>query len=666
MSRTSTPSRIRHYQSFASPEKFPSFTLKEATLAKFVLAAEFDNKVGSIIRHQIPRKIPGFKENLANLGELLIPSNSEHFQNEDFAIVILYKDPKGKYQLLPDENSEFIDDETLGFQHMRLNDINTIFENKNHDDDVLFFYTVTKKIEDSNDERGAKIRSISVGTPLRNFIVFKHLITITVQNYIIDGQLSHLLSLFNTINSIDISLWRRFCQESSSLQNLLTLNLELNNKFIFKRLKKLLVTGSQPEGLRYKSGTLSYYSTYTPQDPKDEIMNKIPLHFPLFTPPSVIPSELNLTSKILKFLHHLSIKLNSTNYKNFNIMIYSNLSTTNELCQFILSLSNYFNGFNNSYFHNDKILYFPLIDLYSLDTLLKYNQQYNNTKIIGTNNLIMKDRTDFYDFWYDLSTEELIINKEKLEIFDVTISKTQDFTDLCSILIKQQHDSTTMMSSFQKFVLFEVLKVLKRDDTESEDNLKDYFLSRNKNLIFFSWMFEFKIIRLIDTLNQFYKQISLIDEIETSSIPSSTNDINSSSKFIEKISIPIITNCIDFMISFLVGNLQGHLEIFIHIVELFPIKVTSMNDLIYEGDEGDDDDEGVVVNGGNDGYRLGHEGFNGLFKPIFIKDEELQEKVIRLYRILNNSEFSAIIDRRLNYFLIIALEEFASTWKLTI
>lgn len=625
MSRTGTPPRIKHFQSrLTSPEKLPSVSLKDAKLAKFVISAEFDNKVGSVIRHQIPKKIPGFKEYLSHLGELVIPSQSEHYTQEDYSSFILYKDPTGKYQLFPDDNSE---EDALGFQHMRLNDINTIFENKSHDDDILFFYTVTKKIEDVNDARGAKIRSISIGTPLSNFVIFKHLITLTIQNFIHDGQVSHLISLFNTINSIDISLWKQFCQANNNLQRVLSLNSEVNNQLVFPKLKQLLLNESQTEGIRYKSGTLQYYPTYTPDDPQDKILSKIPINLSLTSPSSTFHTDLNLTIPILTFLKKLSMKLNSTNYQNFNIFIYSN-DSKDQLCQFILSLSNFLNGFNNPYFHNDKILYLPLIDLSNFETLLKYDKQVHNTKIIGTNNIMMKENfTDFYDFWYDLNMEELFMNETKLELFDVSMTKTQDFINLCDVLIKQHHDFDTVSNTMIKFTIYEILKILKRDDSENELNLKDYYLSRNKNLVFFDWVFEFKIIRLIDTFDQYFKILQ--------------------SDQVEEMDVDTLYECLEFMIGFLVGNVKGHLETFIHILEVFPVNIQKIDELVYCGDEIEDDENT----------------FNYLFKPILFQDRNLQEQVLKLFKLLSNSELSLILDKRLNYFLIIAIEEFASITK---
>lgn len=622
MSRTGTPTKIKHYHSIlASPEKSPSIILKDAKLVKFVISAEFDNQVGSVIRHQIPKKIPGFKENLSNLGELLIPNNSEHYDKEDYSIFILYKDPSGKYQLFPDYNTDFLEEENLGFQHMRLNDINTIFENKSHDDDILFFYTVTKKISDSNDTRGAKIKSVSIGTPLSNYIVFKHLITITIQNYIIDNQLSHLVSLFNTINSIDVSLWHQFCNDNSSLQRLLSLNLEFNNKLIFPRLKHLLVNESQTEGIRYKPGTLQYYPTYTPEHAKDKILSKIPINFLLTSSVSTTQSDLNLIIPILKFFHGLSLKLNTIDYKNFNIVIHST-GSTDYLCQFILSLSNFLNGFNNPYFHNDKILYFPLLDLSNFEALLEYDSQHHNAKIIGTNNIIIKENVDFFDVWYDLETEELTLNESKLEVFGVSISKTQDFTDLCQLLISQHHDYNTVLVTMQRFAISEILKILKRDDSENELNLKDYYLSRNKNLVFFEWMFDFKIIKLIDTLDRFFKEVL------------------GKNGYDKDVDFDVLYDCLDFMIGLLVGNVKGHSDTFVYLVEIFPISVEGRDELVYDGDEIEDE-----VNG-----------FNHLFKPILFDDNKLQEKVLKLFKLLSDSEFSLALDKRLNYFLIIALE----------
>ncbi|CCH43048.1 hypothetical protein BN7_2595 [Wickerhamomyces ciferrii] len=633
-----TPTRIKHNHagSEISP-KSPAMTLQEARSVKYVISAEFDNKIGAVVRHQIPKRIPGFKENLPHLGELMIPNHSEHYTKEDYSVFILYKSPNGKYQLLPDDQDEFIPDSSLGLQHISLNEINTIFEYKNHDDDILFFYTVTKKIEDSNDERGGKVRSISVGTPLRNFIIFKHHITIAIQNYMLDNQLSHLLALFNTINSIDLTLYNQFNKSFNDFQKITQLNSEINNRLILPKLRETLLSNDSldTENIRYKSCSLeqsaiiSNQTQTTIEDPMDKILTKIPLHLSLTSSSNQIQTDLNLTKLILNFLIKFSTILNLTNYKNFNIMIYSSQST-DQLCQFILSLSKLFNGFNSSYFHNDKILYFPLIDLYNFDSLIEYDKKFQNTKIIGTNNPIMKENPDFYDFWYDLTTFEMIPNKSvlrSLEFFEKDVFiKTQDFLDISTNLLKGSHDFTTIFNTYQKFNIYEILKILKRNDINNESSeidLKDYYLKMNKNLVLFDWIFEYKIIKLIETLEILFKNLIKSPEIW----------IN------EK-----ILKSLDIILEFLSSNIKGHLEKFILLIELFPIKIGKIDDLLYQGDDIDE-------------FGNPYNGFNCLFQLILNKDSEIRTRVVQLYNILKNSQSSPFIRKRINVFLLMALDE---------
>ncbi|CDR37358.1 CYFA0S01e09956g1_1 [Cyberlindnera fabianii] len=616
---------------YSSPDKRQLNCVPGAPLVKYVLSAEFDVKIGAVVKHQVPRKIPGFKEHLGTLGELMIPSSSEHNENS-YSVFILYKDSSGMYRLLPDSDVDMVEEGVFGLQRMNINEMSTIFEKTTHDDDTLFFFTVTRSVESTKNERGRVIKSISVGTPLRNFVIFKHLITLTIDLYINDGNLSHLVSLFNVINSTDVSMWRSYITANSHLYNLLSLDYDFNNRIFlthFKNMKTKDVNTKQP--VKYKNGVLQYFPQYdVSASPEHAVMSKIPLNLPLNIHPTDITTDLKLTNLILKFLHELSSQLNRINYRNLNIVIYSS-ENVDVLSAFIMVLSNFLNGFNKTYFHNDRILYFPLIDLYNWEKVLDYNTQTKNTKIIGTNNIILKENTEFYDFFYDLDTSSIGLS-ERLETLDHPLEKTHDFLELTDTLLQQQHDYNTVRVSLQRFNLWEIIRILKRSDTDqSEVNLKDYYLSRNKNVVLFDEFFEYKTIQLIEVINE------LVQLLIT---PFSS---------LTSVDIDVLKRCYDFIYSYISSTtVKGRIEMFLYLLEIFPTNIKSPSDLIF-------DSEHSLID-----QRL----ISDVFKPLLYGDVQIQRRVAKVYSVLSKSMLRVVLEQRLDLFVMTMLEEYKSRNKI--
>lgn len=618
-------SRTSHYrQSRAlSPEIRNQLTcVSQSPIAKYVLGAEFDNRIGAVVKHQIPRKIPGFKDQLGSLAELMIPSSSEHVEYS-YSVFVLYKDSSNVYRLLPDSEKDMVEEDSLRLDNLQLGSINTIYEPVSHDDDMLFFFNITHSVESSQNERGRAIRSIAIGTPLRNFFLFKHLITATVQSYILDPQLSHLTALFNIVNSTDISLWNNYMGCNAHLHNVLALNYEFNNTIILSYLKSLKEDSSNTPKAKYKNGVLQFFSSYdvTSLSPQDSILAKIPFNFDLTKHPSDIITDLNVSSHILKFLYILSSHLNKVDYKNFNIVIYSNQSS-DVLTSFILTLSNFLNGFDKSYFHNDKILYFPLIELVNWEELLKFNEHTKNTKIIGTNNIILKDYDNFFDFFYNLDSSEITVSGS-LDIHPVAFPKTADFMELIQKLLLEKHDYNTVRISLQRFNIWEILKILARNETEQNElNLRDYYLTRNKNIVIFDEFFDFKITRLLDILNQFVKHIQSNDYSEEA--------------------ISQYLYFYSFFTDFVTSAIKGRLEMFLYMCEIFPCFVESPHDLLFDMSKHFGTDKNLL---------------SLLFKPIMIQNQALQSRILELYQTLKKSSLTIILEHRLNPFVRILLEE---------
>lgn len=145
---------------------------------EYVLSAEFDLDTGPTVKFQYPQPIEGDERLMA---ELMLPDQI-HSRTDDWTVFFLYKRP-GETRLeynVPDEDLK-----EAATKYYVLNLVNTKF------DDAL--------------KRGALVRAMCIVTPHPFFQVFKPLLMLALDSYFKDPRIDHLATLYNCINSIDLS-----------------------------------------------------------------------------------------------------------------------------------------------------------------------------------------------------------------------------------------------------------------------------------------------------------------------------------------------------------------------------------------------------------------------------------------------------------------------------
>lgn len=437
-----------------SPKKNHLPVVHDGGNVKYIISAEFDNKQGAILKYQYPRSIPGFKTTAQgaytgnngttlNLASLMIPDSVERFPGRpDFTIFMLYKNEKSQdYELFPQphpENSSPLlsrsdtQPETLIEENEDEDGGDTTWGTVNNElesDKTLFFLNVVNTILDESNERGANIQAVAVGTTMRNFMIFKHVIVMVLHYYMTypkEDRLQLLIDCFVMINSLDLSLLRT-THARSRLQRILRSIPDLDLlKQIFDvtkpNIRKILKIDPNEKFDSYGNKLvvrdniiLQYFTTFHPVVLSD-FMTQMPLRTDLIkTQP--IPLRLNYNNKLLKFLTLLIPELSKVEDTAFSrkLVINSTCCSKDLISQFVLSLSNLMGGFEDGqsavYFKGRPVLFFPYMDISLVDALRTHIEPKtdfaNSFVIIGTANPIFKFQPDIWDFYYDLDEEML-------------------------------------------------------------------------------------------------------------------------------------------------------------------------------------------------------------------------------------------------------------------
>lgn len=541
--------------------------------AQFILSAEFDNKNGAILKHQYPKTIPGFKnigneQNSSHLASLMIPNCIENYPGKpDFTVFVLYK--KGQtYQLFPpskfdknDVDNSFAikeeDDEEDPARDSRSTKNGVSLNNRTmptEEESPIFFLNVVNAITDLNNERGASIKAVALGTTMMNFYTFKPLITMVLDFYMrSNNDINILIDCFNMINSLDLSFVRRF-HSNSVLQNILnSLNDdEITSKILDpngRSLPKILRVNELPKRdkfgnkLSFKSRILEYkFSTFRPRT-LPAYFTKIPLQIDLIKYDR-IKIETNYNDFILKFLNkfisYIS-ELKSSDY-SWRLIINSTKLTKDYICQFVLALSNLLNCFNGEYFDNSLMIVFPYIELSLLDLLKEQTSKHTRREkmffIIGVSNPIFQYHNDAWDFYYDFDSDTLLtadllkpnnFNGVKTEglksIFSGKYNASQDriimpslpennglMLQLISLLINGQHDNETVLNTFKKANIVQLLKLTNSQPHKqvAEMILKDQYIINYKDFILFPELFEYNSLKLLRLLNELEEGLNIL------------------------------------------------------------------------------------------------------------------------------------------------------------
>ncbi|KAG0685833.1 hypothetical protein C6P41_003122 [Kluyveromyces marxianus] len=545
---------------------------------QFIVAAEFDNKSGPVIKHQYPKTIPGFRtvgnDSLSShLASLMIPNSVEnHPGKADFTVFVLYK-YQNMYQLFPVSSNKdaekaldaasIIEEEALdeeqedSFPNGNL-DSGLANNGKQTHEPPLFFLSVVNTLLDKNNDRGAYIKAIALGTTMTNFYTFKPLLTMVLDYYMSSNtnDVRILIDCFDMINSLDLSLVTRF-HSNTILQSILnSINDEDITSKIFdpqeSSLPNILRVNELPRKDRYgneiqfKKRVLQYkFSTFIPKV-LPAYFTKIPLQIDLIKHDN-IKIETNYNHSILKLLLRLIPMFKELNDSEFSwrLMINSTQSSKDELCQFVIALSNLINGFSSDYFDGSSICIFPYMEISIIDVFREnFTGEFTKGKffsVAGVSNPIFQYQVDVWDYYYDMDTDILIKskslspeekNKVKTQgirsIFSRYTSSQEQvnkqnraklhtkeglMTLIINLLIKGQHDNETVLNTLKRASILQLLHLINngRDGINGiEMTLKDQYIINYKDLIVFPDIFEYNSLKVLNLLNNLELDISKI------------------------------------------------------------------------------------------------------------------------------------------------------------
>ncbi|CCK68848.1 Afi1p KNAG_0B04120 [Huiozyma naganishii CBS 8797] len=495
-----------------------------------ILAAEFDNKLGPVVRHQYPEEI-----NLGSLSgdekfpdsgtifdptnhiaNLMIPENSERRQLiPDFIVFIMYLHKSNySYRLLPEVYDDCSTETT----------------------ECLYFLSIHCAIPDEQNSRGASIKSVAIGTTLRNFILFKPLLIIFLdfymkrENYKIELRI--LKEFFDLLNSVDLSLVETIHNDIAFQTMVHSLDNEDIVSEIFDNqksnvLKETLQISEIPKqdkygnSINFHNNFISYqFDTFTTEK-LPPIFTKIPLQANLKLWSGIetdIDYQRNILPFLLKFIAQLPQHMDADDSDNFTWkVLISSETTKDKLTQSLACLSNPIptllskNGSSYCSLIKRPIVIVPYVDVSMLVSLREYiGKTRPLLLIIGTANPIMKVQEDLWNFYYDMDTGELYsshLPKNKLSLkkeWKVNSTNIKNalakkpyhinpmargfnyltpgyrpvslMSKFLSFLKVGQHDNDTVINTLKRVSILQILRVL-QDLPHGAD--KEYFIERD-------------------------------------------------------------------------------------------------------------------------------------------------------------------------------------------
>ncbi|KOG96629.1 Afi1p [Saccharomyces eubayanus] len=582
----------------AESEAFPL----EVPNVSYIISAEFHNKLGPIVKYQYPKSIPGFRQSLyresngytsvsTNLASLMIPSSIEQNPGKpDLTTFTLYYNRSTQcYQLFPVPKDTRLNPHQRDQSHSRsYYDVENNYDEKNkrhtiviEDDtlesqksynnqeminnDTLFFINVANAVLDTSNDRGAVIKSIAIGTPLKTFFAFKSILVSILDLYMTASSqavsLGLLIDCFEMLNSIDLSLINKIHSKASTQDVLHSVCDESVIARIFmdldSTLKRLFHIGGSNTNDRYGNiitfddQFVQYHFTKFKPTTLPLYVLKIPLQFNMVKS-NPIYIENDYHAVVLRFLNKFIpylLKAGSKSNK-WKLVINSTKLNKEDLCAFILSLANItatYAGDSQPYFKGSAMLVFPFMDISLVDGLRAYltsNIDFlGSFAIIGTANPIFRYQIDIWDYYYDMDAdifyesgrtgnykptprvEQKNGSKGLKKMFNkpphssphslphssphssphaVAQNQANLGQKFISLLIGEYHDSDTMMSVLRRLNVLQLeslLNATKKRESSFDIALKDEYIVTYKDFFLFPEFFDYFTLHCIELLS---------------------------------------------------------------------------------------------------------------------------------------------------------------------
>lgn len=486
---------------------------------QYLLAAEFDNRYGPIVRTQYPTNIPGFECNNGdsldtfNLASLMLPNNAEYNteSDPDTTVFILYKNIKtGKYQLFPPAE----------------------------EDEILFFVNVVYARDDDTNTRGTKIKTAAIGTTMADFMAFRPFALAVLDRYMaleegIGDPKPILKACYKLLNRSELSFIKRL-HRNEARQGLfravgnesllrLWLDEESPKSIDFRKLLKCHHHDKYTNRIVLQRGKVSI--SLHGYRPKKEFLDlaKIPLEFDVvkYGPIDwVFKYDVKLSKFLLNFIPMLH-KRNPKQYA-FKLIVFSATTIGKEISQFTIALSNLM-GLNAQ--SGVTFLTLPYVDVSIIGPLKEYIEMHENAfAIIGTTNPIFKSHNGLWDYYYDLDTEIVYESANEIEkdvparwdmlMFKKLLAKNPAspsappevprlglLQKIIECIDEQETDMLKVLNAFRRVNILQLLQLDFQATGLDSNVLLDHYICQYRDFVVFTEVFQPETLRLLQQLS---------------------------------------------------------------------------------------------------------------------------------------------------------------------
>ncbi|KAH3684984.1 hypothetical protein WICPIJ_004016 [Wickerhamomyces pijperi] len=184
----------------------PIVPLAKHQWLKYILLTESNASNRPVVKHQVPRRIPGFTSNNTHtLADMLMPNlksqRTSTSTEDDFHLVILYKDASNQYSPTP---PVVLEELIMGFSISEETENFTNTDEEEQEDTVLFVYTLTRSYQ--NPQGDIIQRAISFVTTQKWFALLKDAMSEVLDSYLRRPTIDTLLRGLMKMTSNELSL----------------------------------------------------------------------------------------------------------------------------------------------------------------------------------------------------------------------------------------------------------------------------------------------------------------------------------------------------------------------------------------------------------------------------------------------------------------------------
>ncbi|KAF2756512.1 spindle pole body interacting protein [Pseudovirgaria hyperparasitica] len=219
-----------HYHTQRVRSQYPSDASENHV--EYILVASFDIDRGSIMEHQYPGPVGGDETMLA---ELMLPDQA-HVRSQDWTIFFLHKDNSAEEEAkeerlarrerrrrrdrirealekgdpVPEEELQYADDDID-----EMSDDDDDDDPSEDDDDslegppLIYVLNLVNTKQDNTVKRGAVVKAMAICTRHSFLHIYKPLLLLALEEYFRSPHPESLASLYNALNSMDLSLLPR-------------------------------------------------------------------------------------------------------------------------------------------------------------------------------------------------------------------------------------------------------------------------------------------------------------------------------------------------------------------------------------------------------------------------------------------------------------------------